>query len=196
MAKIGDGGRAPRRPAARGGAQRPGATRAAAARSRPPVAAPRETAPREPSAPELWFRNLRVSGFTVVILVLVVLTVVVLAPSLRILVEQRQQIAALEAGLKADKESVQELQKDVARWQDPAYIEAQARERLYYIFPGEYSYLVIDDTGAQTTTDGAPISTELQTTKVDWVKGLLSSVFTAGLTDATPDQLPSPTVGG
>jgi cell division protein FtsB len=151
---------------------------------------------REASAPELWFRNLRLSGFTVVILVLVVLTVVVLAPSLRILIEQRQQIAALEEGLKHDKESVKDLQKDVDRWQDPAYIEAQARERLYYVFPGESSYLVIDDTGAQTTTDGAPISTELQTTKIDWVKGLLSSVFTAGLTDATPDQLPSPTVGG
>jgi cell division protein FtsB len=162
-----------------------------------PPRAPRARGEQKPErAPEPWFRSIRMSGFTVVILGLVMLTVVVLAPSLRILIEQRQTIAALQAVLDEKQQSVAELQKDVARWQDPAYIEAQARERLYYVYPGEYSYLVIDDTGAHSSTGDVPISTDIQTTRVDWVKSLLSSLYTAGLTDATPADLQAPEIGG
>lgn len=153
-------------------------------------------APVAERAPEPWFRSIRVSGFTIVILGLVVLTAVVLAPSLRILIEQRQTIVAMQAALDERQQSVDELERDVARWQDPAYIEAQARERLYYVYPGEYSYLVIDDTGAQSTSTEVPISDEIQTTKVDWVNSLLASVYMAGLTDATPDELTTPELGG
>ena len=44
-----------------------------------------------------WLRSIRLSGFAITALVLIVMFIVVLAPSLRILVEQRQQIAALQA---------------------------------------------------------------------------------------------------
>ncbi len=188
MAKVGGAGRT----GVPGGAGRTGVPGGAAPAGR--GGAP--GTPHEPSAPELWLRNIRMSGFTIVILGLVVLTVAVLAPSLRILIEQRQQIAALQTGLHSEQGTVDALTKNVARWNDPAYVEAQARERLYYVYPGEYSYLVIDDRGAKTTTDGAPIRSTLQTTKVDWVKSLLSSIYTAGLTDAAPDKLVAPTIGG
>ena len=42
---------------------------------------------------------------------------------------------------------VDELEAEIARWDDPAYIEAQARDRLYYVFPGDRSYLVVGDDG-------------------------------------------------
>jgi len=148
-----------------------------------PVRLPEET------APEHWLRTIRLSGFTVLMLVLVILAVIVLAPNLRILIEQRQQIAALQAAVDETKQSVDDLNEDVARWSDPAYIEAQARERLFYVFPGDVSYLVVGEADGTTTSDGQPISTQIQTTQVDWVRTLLSSVYTAGLTDATPDQL-------
>ena len=43
---------------------------------------------------------------------------------------------------------------------------------------------------------GLPISDEIQTTQVDWVRALLSTVYEAGLTDATPAQLESPQQAG
>jgi cell division protein FtsB len=150
----------------------------------------------EESAPEHWLRTIRLSGFTVLMLGLLILAVIVLAPNLRILIEQRQQIAALQQQVDATGQSVDELNEDVARWGDPAYIEAQARERLFYVYPGDISYLVVGDSDTLTTTDGLPISDEIQTTQVDWVRALVASVYTAGLTDALPSELVAPVIEG
>ena len=150
----------------------------------------------EETAPEHWLRTIRLSGFTLLMLGLLILAVIVLAPNLRILIEQRQQIAALQAAVDDAKNSVNDLESDVARWSDPAYIESQARERLFYVFPGDVSYLVVGDDTGPTTSDGIPISDQIQTTQVDWVRTLLSSVYTAGLTDAPPDQLVAPVIEG
>lgn len=151
---------------------------------------------REETAPEYWLRTIRLSGFTVLMLVLVVLAVIVLAPNLRILIEQRQTIAALEASVAETKQSVEELTEDVARWEDPAYIESQARERLYYVYPGDVSYLVLGANDETTTENGLPISTEIQTTQIDWMHGLLSSIVTSGLTQDVPADLVGPELGG
>jgi cell division protein FtsB len=139
-----------------------------------------------------WLRSIRLSGFAIIALGLIVGCVVVLAPSLRVYIGQRQQIAQLQAQVADAKKSLSSLKDQKARWSDPNYIEAQARSRLNYVFPGEYSYLVINDQPAASTSNGQPISDKLQTTQVDWVKSMLSSVFTAGLTDETPDQLVAP----
>jgi cell division protein FtsB len=148
--------------------------------------------PQMETAPESWLRNIRFSGFTLTILGLIILSVIVLAPGLKILVEQQQQITALQKVVDDKKNAVDELTGEVARWDDPAYIEAQARDRLLYVYPGEFSYLVIDDGSTIVAQDGAPISSEIQTTKVDWVQATLSSIFTAGLTDVPAEQLPAP----
>jgi cell division protein FtsB len=150
----------------------------------------------EESAPDHWLRTIRLSGFTLLMLGLLVLAVVVLAPNLRIFIEQRQQIAQLQHAVADADQSVQQLNGDVARWSDPAYIEAQARERLFYVYPGDVSYLVVGDPSAPATSDGLPISDQIQTTQVDWVRTLVSSIYTAGLTDAPPSELVAPGVEG
>ncbi len=170
--------------AEKSGAARPGRTQ------RVPVALPPE------SAPEHWLRTIRLSGFPVLMLALVILAVIVLAPNLRILIEQQQQIAALKNNLATTQASVDTLTKDVARWSDPAYVESQARERLFYVFPGDISYLVIGAGSGTTTANGQPISDKLQTTRVDWLRSLVGSIYTAGLTDAPPSKLVAPVVGG
>ncbi len=151
-----------------------------------------------PEAPtHQWLRSIRLSGFAVTALVLIVMFIVVLAPSLRILVEQRQHIANLQSQVAASKQSLKDLEGQKARWSDPKYVEALARERLDYVFPGEYSYLITDArASAPTTPNGQPISAKLQTTQVDWVKAMLSSVFTAGLTDAPPNTIVAPVITG
>lgn len=152
--------------------------------------------PQMESAPEHWLRNIRLSGFTFTMLFLVVLAVIVLAPSLRILIEQQQQLAELRQTVEEKEQAVADLENDVARWEDPSYIEAQARDRLVYVYPGDFTYLVIDDTAPLATPDGAPISDTIQTTRVDWVRAVLDSVYTAGLTDDTAAELVSPTFDG
>ena len=144
------------------------------------------------SAPERWLANIRISGFTFMILLLLVLRVVVLAPSLKLLIEQQQQISSLQKSVTDQKKDVSNLKDQVARWDDPAYIVAQARNRLMFVYPGEYSYLVIDKGEKQTTTDGAPISTHIQDTKVDWLQSLQSSLLTSGLSTAPKSTLDSP----
>ena len=143
------------------------------------------------SAPERWLANIRVSGFTITILCLIALGVVVLAPSFKLLVEQHSQIVGLEKSVAKQKKRVSDLKGQVARWDDPAYIETQARSRLLFVFPGDYSYLVTANGAQDPTTDSAPISTTIQDTRVDWVKSLTSSLFSAGLTKATADTLNS-----
>jgi cell division protein FtsB len=153
---------------------------------RVPVALPEE------SRPAAWLRNFRLSGFALSMLGLIVAALLVLAAPLKTLVEQRQQIAQLEASLAEAQDAVDDLNEEVARWEDPAYIEAQARERLYYVLPGDVSYLVVGQADVGSGGDELPISDEIQTTQTDWVGGLLASVYTAGLTDATPAELDSP----
>ncbi|WP_106214852.1 FtsB family cell division protein [Glaciihabitans tibetensis] len=163
--------------------------------------APRQKTTRVPvslpemeSAPERWLRNIRLSGFTLTMLGLVILAVVVLAPSLKLLVEQQQEMAALEVEVGEQRDSVDNLEDEVARWSDPAYIEAEARDRLLYVYPGEYSYLVIDGATTATTADGAPISDSIQTTQVDWINSIMGSVLTAGLSTDVADDIVPPVI--
>jgi cell division protein FtsB len=157
---------------------------------RVPVAMPEGGASGQP-----WYRSLHFSGFSLLMLAIIVLFVVVLAPSLRTLVQQQEQITSMQRQVAAQKADVAQKKHDVARWDDPAYIEAQARDRLLYVYPGEESYLVMDsESGATptpkpTTESGTPVSSTVQTPKVDWVQSMLSSVLESGLSDETRDEL-------
>ncbi|WP_144710573.1 septum formation initiator family protein [Curtobacterium pusillum] len=153
------------------------------------------------TADQPWYRSLHFSGFSLLMLAIIVLFVVVLAPSLRTLIQQQEQIAEQQREVAAQKADVTQKKKDVARWDDPAYIEAQARDRLLYVYPGEESYLVMGAestaSSAKPTTDsGTPVSSTVQTPKVDWVQAMLSSVLTSGLTDETTQELVAPDVSG
>ena len=72
-----------------------------------PVAMPEE------SRPAAWLRSFRLSGFALSLLLLVVASLVVLAPSLKTLVEQRQQIAELQTQLETELMARFSLRTDV-----------------------------------------------------------------------------------
>lgn len=143
----------------------------------------------EPTRGAAWLRSFRLSGFALTVLLLLVAALVVLAPRFKTLVEQRQQIAQLEQQVDDAQQRLDQLDDEVARWSDPAYVESQARDRLYYVYPGDVSYLVIDDGETQEAPEELPISDTIQTTRIDWMSALMSSIYTAGLTDATPEQI-------
>jgi cell division protein FtsB len=135
----------------------------------------------------------------VIMLGLVVLAAFVLVPTIGTYVDQRQRVTALEAAVQLSREEVDDLEAQRERWRDPAYITTQARERLYYVRPGEVVYLVDDDLPPeQTPQEQAPVSEDVEQTRTDWMSQLVRSVTEAGLaqtvaplTIGVPDPEPS-----
>lgn len=109
---------------------------------------------RDPAA-GLPLRRLAVLGLIVVVLA------IMLVPTVRRYLDQRSQIAALREHIAAKQVTVEELSRQRALWDDPAYIEAQARERLHFVKPGE--------TGYSLTTRQDPVAerTDAQVVGVD-----------------------------
>ena len=135
-----------------------------------------------------WLGGIRFSGFTVIMMGLVVLGVFVLVPTIGTYVGQQQQIAALQHSVQLTTDQVAELQAQRERFTDPAYITTQARERLYYIKPGEVVYLVDDDLPTSAVPqEQQPVSGDVTQTRTDWMAQLVRSVTAAGLAQtATP----------
>lgn len=129
-----------------------------------------------------WLGGIRLSGFMVIMLGLVVLAAFTLVPTIGTYVDQRQQIAALAAAVEVTADDVADLEAQRERWTDPAYITTQARERLYYVKPGEVVYLVDDDLpAAQIPQEEDPVSDAVEQTETEWMSQLVRSVTEAGL---------------
>lgn len=146
-----------------------------------------------------WLGGVRLSGFMVIMLGLVVLAAFVLVPTVGTYLDQRQQISALRDAVALSEDQVADLEAQRERWTDPAYITTQARERLYYVRPGEVVYLVDNDlSDAQRPQEGAPVSDEVGQTHTDWMAQFVRSIATAGLartatpTIGVPDPQPAP----
>ncbi len=103
-----------------------------------PAARPRSPRAEAPAPPRGLSRR------AAVLAVLLLGLAAVLAPYLRDYVEQRGERAALEADVAQAEEDVTRLQRELDRWDDPAYVAAQARERLTMVMPGETGYVVLD----------------------------------------------------
>lgn len=153
-----------------------------------PAAAPQPRATREgrPSRRSVdvreWTSGIRLSGFAVIMLSLVVLGTWVLVPSLGTYLEQRQRIAALESSVQVTSDEIAALEQERTRWDDPAFITTQARERLYYVKPGEVVYLVDDDLDpTDLPPEQGPVSDEVEERESDWMPQLLRGVVSAGL---------------
>ncbi|WP_439903119.1 FtsB family cell division protein [Microbacterium azadirachtae] len=129
-----------------------------------------------------WVGGIRLSGFMVIMLSLVVLGAWVLVPTLGTYLDQRQRIAALEQSVAVTQKQIDGLKAERERWNDPAYITAQARQRLFYVKPGEVVYLIDNDIDpAARPLEQAKISDTVQEKSSDWAGQLLRSVTEAGL---------------
>ena len=120
----------------------------------------------------------RRSGLTgrAAILALVICALAVsLAYPLRQYVEQRSLIAELQQRTEDSGRRVEELRAQKQRWEDPAYVEQQARERLFYVMPGETGYVIVGEPPSSTGTPGDASTGE----KVPWYDALWRSVDAA-----------------
>ncbi|AUG29242.1 MULTISPECIES: septum formation initiator family protein [Microbacterium] len=163
-------------------------TREGAVRDAP---APSSRPGRRPATPDgtrgrvdvrAWAGGIRFSAFMVIMLGLVVLAVFTLVPTVGTYLGQRQQIAALTHSVQVTEADVAALQQQKDRWNDPAYVTSQARERLYYVRPGEVVYLVDNDLPATAIPqEQSAVSAQVQETRTDWMAQLVRSIAGAGL---------------
>ncbi|WP_422387538.1 FtsB family cell division protein [Arthrobacter sulfonylureivorans] len=116
------------------------------------------------------------SGRLLALAVVLVSITVLLAPSVRIFIEQRAELAALQADIAAKKDSHQQLTKELARWDDPAYIKQQARDRIFYVMPGEKRYMV---TGAEGLGESDEHASATAPEDLPWVDALWNSMTRA-----------------
>ncbi len=150
------------RPPRRGAAARPSAGASGKARaSTPKAAATRATGPRAsataPTTAKVVQRSAsgwrgRLGGAVsnravrrgAVLTAIGVFITVLLTSSVAAWVQQRGQIASLRERVATQASDVEALRAERERWDDPAYVEQQARQRLKFVRPGERSYTVLD----------------------------------------------------
>lgn len=119
---------------------------------------------------------------TAVIAGVVALAFAVVAPSVRAYMDQQVMLDGLRTEAATAQAEVDELEANVARWDDPAFVVAQARERLAYVFPGETPYRVIDPESVTGPADGSPAADRAPDALAGaaWYDRLWGSVLDAG----------------
>jgi cell division protein FtsB len=183
-------------PSRRDPGARPGSRPASRTQSRPPARrdgnqSKRRTAgrPVRPPRPR-GSRNL--TGRAAVVLLVLGALIVSYAQSLRVWFDQHQQISALQQEIRDRDQRVSQLDDEITRWDDDAYVRAQARQRLGWVMPGEVGYRVIGEDGKPAGAPPAPTdpADPEADRKPTWYTKLWSSVEGAG--NPTQEQ-PSPT---
>lgn len=117
------------------------------------------------------------SGRMLALAVVMVAITILLAPTVKIFLEKRAEISALEAEIAGKQAEQEDLKKQISRWQDPNYVKQQARDRINMVMPGETGYWVFGaDVPAGTpggrTGDGASGTPG----NLPWVDGLWESI--------------------
>jgi len=137
---------------------------------------------------------LRLNSVSVGVILVIVLGTYLISPDVQSYLNQRREIVEMEQSIQLAKDAVVDMQAERDRWQDPVYIRSQARDRLYYVLPGEVSYLVMDSEGLDfsdtSNTVGAllaqqrnadEISLEVSAAKANWVDSLMESLLRSAM---------------
>jgi len=86
---------------------------------------------------------------SIILIILVLALIVTTAIPFKNYLDQRSRINDLQSSQDANEARIAELQNQVERWKDPAYVKAQARNRLHYVMPNEIGYIVLEADEAQ-----------------------------------------------
>jgi cell division protein FtsB len=126
--------------------------------------------PRQAAAPA---PRARFTNRAAILLVVFAVLVISYASSMRAYLQQREQINELKQQISSSRANIATAEREKRRWKDPAYVEAQARERFGWVLPGETSYQVLDANGQPLTGDDAltdPASIAQDKPKAWWSK--------------------------
>ncbi|MEZ0069005.1 cell division protein FtsB [Streptacidiphilus sp. MAP12-20] len=120
-------------------------------------------------------RRPKLTGRAAVLALVVCALVAALAYPMRQFIAQRTQIDEQRAAQQQAQQQVEELRREKARWQDPAYVEAQARARLHYAFPGDTPFTAVNPS---PNSSAAPTAQQ-QAASQPWYQSLLGSLDAA-----------------
>jgi cell division protein FtsB len=125
-----------------------------------------------------------ISGRVLVFVSVLFILAITLAPPMQRYFAQRAQINALRAQLHDAGAELEQAKRDLARWDDPAFVASQARTRLHFVFPGERQYIVLNTgkTDDQKGAPAAPVSNQIPT-GLPWYGRLVASITS---TNANP----------
>ncbi|MFF7632514.1 septum formation initiator family protein [Kitasatospora sp. NPDC008050] len=131
------------------------------------------------------------SRATVLVLVLCSLVAILAYPT-RQFMNQRAQINDQRVKAEQARQQVEQLRTEWARWQDPMFVKAQARERLHYALPGETPFVSVDPTPSATPTQPAAGGSPQAAAKAakPWYAAVWDSVDAAAV--PAPSQAPAP----
>lgn len=163
-----------RRPARTPVRTRPGSGRDSTPRRRTNAPAPKAQPNAEPRA------SRGLTGRAAVVLLVLGALVVSYAQSLRVWFDQHQQITSLTDEIRDRQQRVGQLQDEIARWNDDAYVKAQARQRLGWVMPGEVGYRVIGPDGKPLEPSASPAGPGAVKHDPTWYAKLWGSVEVAG----------------
>lgn len=168
--KSPDRGRRPAERGARGAARRP---------------TPKKPVATAGTGPQLTTR-------AIVLLSVVLLLIASYTSTLHAWWQQRGDIQSTKAEIVMKKQEIVALQDQKARWDDPAYVKQQAKERFGWVTPGEVGYRVIGSDGAVKgdvpTLDAPPVAA----TDTEWYDKLWGSVKESGKTPTPPKKTADP----
>ena len=110
-----------------------------------------------------------------------------LAPNVHTYLQQRAEISDLRDDIAAKETQQDVYAAELKRWDDPAYIKQQARDRVSMLMPGETGYWVYGANGVEAldnTSDAAKVVAAVATTAKNataitvepWVAGLWDAV--------------------
>jgi cell division protein FtsB len=187
-------GAGPTRTSGRGEAARPEAVRPGVTRA---TAGTIPNARRDPGQPDSAKATARrhgnVTGRAAILALVIAALVISYASSLRAWVEQRSQISALRTEETQRTKRVAALEKELQRWHDPAYVEAQARERLRWVKPGETGYVVVGEDGSVAKAPAVPGAPAVHSgPQQAWWSSLWGSVERSGVQPTPPPVGTSP----
>ncbi|GAB2456457.1 septum formation initiator family protein [Xylanimonas ulmi] len=91
-----------------------------------------------------------------VLSVVVLIAAVLLVPTVHAAVQQSMELHQLRGELSERQAEADHLQQQLDRWDDPAYIEGQARGKLQFVMPGDHVWRTI---GGDTVVDDVDPST-------------------------------------
>ncbi|MCX2747608.1 septum formation initiator family protein [Arthrobacter sp. MI7-26] len=117
------------------------------------------------------------SGRMLALAVVMVAITIMLAPTVKIFLEKKAEISALEADIASKQAEQAGLKKQITRWQDPNYVKQQARDRINMVMPGEAGYWVFGG-GVPAGTPGGRTGSGASGSPANlpWVDGLWESI--------------------
>lgn len=117
------------------------------------------------------------SGRLLALGVVMIAITIMLAPTVKIFLDKRAEIAGLQADIAAQQSKQNDLKHQVSRWQDPNYVKQQARDRINMVMPGETGYWVFgSDLPAGQSGGAAGAPTAQDPANLPWVDSLWESI--------------------